>query len=152
MIRAATNHDAPRIRELVFSVLRAYGLQPDPAATDADLQDIEANYHHRGGYFAVLQDESGAVVGSYGLYRLSADVCELRKMYLDPTCRGKGLGKQMLEDALARAKQMGFKRMVLETASVLREAISLYRKYGFVPCRAEHLSSRCDQAFEKELT
>ncbi|OHB80176.1 MAG: hypothetical protein A2Z25_02330 [Planctomycetes bacterium RBG_16_55_9] len=77
--------------------------------------------------------------------------CELRKMYLHKAYRGKGLGRCLLEDALTRAKQLGFKTMVLETASVLKEAISLYKSYGFVEYTPDHLSSRCDQAYSLTL-
>jgi hypothetical protein len=46
---------------------------------------------------------------------------------------------------------MGFKRMILETASALEEAIALYKSYGLVEYRPDHLSSRCDQAYMLEL-
>jgi len=41
--------------------------------------------------------------------------------------------------------------VTLETASVLTEAIGLYRSYGFVEYQPDHLSSRCDQAFVLQL-
>jgi hypothetical protein len=44
------------VAELVFGVLAEYGLEPDPETTDADLQDIEANYLQRGGLFEVIED------------------------------------------------------------------------------------------------
>ena len=55
-IRPATNNDLEAIVKLVFGVLREFGLEPDPSATDADLQDIEANYLQRGGLFEVIED------------------------------------------------------------------------------------------------
>jgi len=72
-------------------------------------------------------------------------------MYLHKAHRGKGLGKFLLEDALSKAEQLGFERMVLETASVLKEAIALYESYGFVQYNPQHMSSRCDQAYILEL-
>ena len=72
-------------------------------------------------------------------------------MYLHRAYRGKGLGRRLLEDALARARQAGFRRITLETASVLKEAIRLYERYGFKPFRPDHLSCRCDQAYVLEL-
>jgi putative acetyltransferase len=99
----------------------------------------------------VLEEADGAIIASYGLYPIDEQTCELRKMYLHSSYRGKGLGKLLLEDALAKAGQIGFKRMTLETASVLKEAISLYKSYGFVEYEPEHLSSRCDQAFVLRL-
>ena len=150
-MRCADNRDCPRIAELVFTALREYSLEPDPESTDADLKDIEWSYFDRGGAFYVLEDRPGSIIGAYGLYRIDEATCELRKMYLRKSFRGMGLGKLLLEDALTRAKQMGFARVTLETASVLMEAISLYRSYGFVEYQPSHLSSRCDQAFQLEL-
>jgi putative acetyltransferase len=79
------------------------------------------------------------------------DTCELRKMYLRRDCRGRGYGKRLLEHALAQARERGFRRITLETASVLKEAIRLYQSYGFVPYTPAHLSPRCDQAYMLEL-
>ena len=61
------------------------------------------------------------------------------------------MGRLLLDDALFNARRMGFKRLTLETASVLVEAIKLYKSYGFVEYEPEHLSARCDQAFALEL-
>jgi putative acetyltransferase len=150
-MRPANNTDCGKVTELVYGVLKEYGLKPDPGATDIDLKDIEQSYLERGGAFYVLEEADGAIIGAYGLYPVDEGTCELRKMYLHRSYRGKGLGKLLMEDALAKAGQIGFKRMTLETASVLREAISLYKSYGFVEYEPEHMSSRCDQAFVLEL-
>lgn len=150
-IRPATNADAEAVRELVFGILRSYGLQPDPGTADRDLEDLEGNYHCAGGYFAVLREAGGTIVGSYGLARVSDTECELRKMYLAAAHRGKGLGKALLEDALREAGRLGYRVVTLETASVLKEAIALYRKYGFEPYVPRHLATRCDQAYRKVL-
>jgi putative acetyltransferase len=150
-LRPATNADGTAVRELVFGVLREYGLKPDPADTDADLNDLEASYPARGGLFDVLETSDGRIVGSVGVYPLGPGVCELRKMYLSPPARGRGQGKRLLDHALAAARAKGFRRVVLETASVLKEAIALYRRYGFKPHQAEHVSSRCDQTYSLDL-
>lgn len=150
-MRPATNADCEQIKNLVFGVLGEYGLKPDPASTDVDIEDIESSYLARGGTFLVLEAKDGSIVGAYGLYPMEDRTCELRKMYLNKTYRGRGLGKTLLDDALTRARQLGFRKIVLETASVLKEAIALYRKYGFVEYTPEHLSSRCDQAYSLEL-
>jgi len=150
-LRLANNKDCEKVTELVFCVLKEYNLKPDPAATDLDIKDIEHSYFEQGGTFYVLEEKNGSIIGAYGLYPVDRQTCELRKMYLHSSYRGKGLGKLLLEDALSKAKQIGFKKMTLETASVLKEAIGLYKSYGFVEYESEHLSSRCDQAFVLEL-
>ena len=150
-LRLANNRDCKDISGLVFGVLKEYGLKPDPATTDADIEDIESSYFKRGGTFLVFEEKDGSIIGAYGLYPMEEQTCELRKMYLHRAYRGGELGKFLLEDALSRAKQLGFKTMVLETASVLKEAIALYKSYGFVEYTPEHLSSRCDQAYSLTL-
>lgn len=150
-LKPATNADSGAVRGLVFTVLQEYGLKPDPGCTDADLDDIEQSYLARGGVFYVLEEQDGSIVGSYGLYPMEPGVCELRKMYLHRAYRGKGLGRRLLEDALSHAKELGFRQVTLETASVLKEAIRLYERSGFKPLKADHLSRRCDQAYVLDL-
>jgi putative acetyltransferase len=149
-IRSATNDDRERVAELVFGVLAEYGLEPDPETTDADLQDIEANYLQRGGLFEVIEDGRN-LVGSVGLYPVTKTTCELRKMYFIPGARGLGLGKYVLERVIARARALGFKQIVLETSSKLIAANRLYNKFGFKPVTSDHLASRADQAYKLDL-
>jgi GNAT superfamily N-acetyltransferase len=151
-LRPAGNEDARAIQRLVFAVLREYGLAPDPDGTDADLRDIELNYSRRGGAFEVLEEHNGRVVGCFGLFPLDARTCELRKMYLARESRGHGLGRRLLESALNKAAELGFRRISLETASVLKEAISLYTRYGFRPYSPDHMSKRCNQAYFLDLS
>ena len=150
-MRLANNKDCDNIADLVYGILREYDLKPDPASTDADIKDIESFYFEQGGTFFVLEGEDGSIIGAYGLCPIDEQTCELRKMYLHKAYRGKGLGKFLLEDALSKAGKLGFGKVTLETASVLKEAISLYKSYGFVEYNPQHLSSRCDQAYRLEL-
>jgi ribosomal protein S18 acetylase RimI-like enzyme len=144
--------DDAAIRGLVEAVLEEYRLRADPVDTDADLQDIKGNYLDRGGAFRVLVDETATVVGCGGLYPLGDGEAEIRKMYFLPGARGKGFGRRLLLELLREAKARGYRRVVLETASQLKEAIALYRSAGFQPYQREHLACRCDQAFALELT
>jgi putative acetyltransferase len=150
-IRAATNEDIEEIKVLVFGVLLEYGWKGDSAATDADLNDIEESYIKPGGIFEVLEDTQGRMLGTVGLYPLSAEVCELRKMYFIPEIRGKGLGRHLFERTIENARKLGFKRIELETARVLKEAQRLYVKNGFKPLIRKEISCRCDQAYYLDL-
>ena len=150
-IRKANNQDCAAIRHLVFGVLAEYGLKPDPDGTDADLKDIQNSYQAAGGCFDVLVDEAGRMVGSVGLFPVAPGVCELRKMYLSRTARGQGQGRRLLEHALAQAAKLGFTRVELETASVLKEAVNLYERHGFRRCAPRHLAARCDSAYYLDL-
>jgi ribosomal protein S18 acetylase RimI-like enzyme len=72
-------------------------------------------------------------------------------MYFVPRVRGLGLGKYVLERAIAQARALGFREIVLETSSKLVAANRLYRKFGFKPMESDHLASRADQAYSLDL-
>lgn len=150
LIRSATNADGPAARDLIFGVLAEYDLLAAHEGVDADLTDIEGNYIRRGGLFDVVM-EGDQLIGTVGLYPREPGVAELRKMYLRKSARGQGLGRQLLERVLARAPQLGVRRIELETSSKLVEAIALYKKYGFAPFDPEHIACRCDQAYYLDL-
>ncbi len=150
MMRSATTNDEPAIRELVFSILESYGLKPSPQDTDADLYDLKGHYGDRGGDFSVMLDRE-QIIGTVAIHNMGNRVCELRKMYLDPGYRRRGLGKQLLEYSLAKARDLGFNRVTLETATALKEAVALYESYGFKRIEPEHLAPRCDIAMALEL-
>lgn len=143
--------DEEAVRGIVFGVLAEYGLSPDNCGTDADLGDIVASYIDRGGVFRVVTDPDGRIVGCGGLYPLSASEAEIRKMYLLPEMRGLGIGRKLLHELVAAARERRFQRVVLETASILKEAESLYRSFGFVETAGEHMSPRADRAYALDL-
>lgn len=148
--RSATNADCPKIQNLFFSVLEEYGLKPDLQYTDRDIADIETNYINRGGLFELLEDENENLLGTVGLYPINAEKVELRKMYFAKDFRGKGFGKKTLARMIETAREKGFKVIYLETASVLKGAVGLYKSFGFQPTCEKH-TSRCDQAFFLQL-
>lgn len=150
-IRSATNADCERVQTLVFGVLREYGLASDPEGTDRDITDIETHYLARGGVFEILEDADGNLLGTCGLFPLDSEAIELRKMYFVKDLRGRGFGKKLLERMIERSRELGFKQIHLETHSVLKEAIGLYRKYGFASVEEEKLTPRCDQTYFLEL-
>lgn len=149
--RAVVPADARAVQALVFGILREHGLEPDPACTDSDLEDPSLSYGGRGGWFAVIESGPGNILGTVGLMPAGPRVFELRKMYLDAAWRGRGLGRFLLEAALDEARSRGATGVVLETATVLREAIRLYERRGFrrLPCRPH--ACRCDLAMELRL-
>lgn len=152
---AAMAADAAAIRGLVRTVLSQMGLRRDADADDDDLKNLAASYLSRGGMFDLALDVDGAVVGCCGVYPLNgrrdSPVCELRKMALLPGWRGQGLGRRLLERALAFARGRGYVRIELDTASSLKEAIALYRSAGFRSLLRPHASTRCDLAFALDL-
>jgi putative acetyltransferase len=152
VIRAATNADCDRVVALVSAVLSEFDLPFDLESKDSDLKDLEESYLGSGGIFEVLEDRDGNLLGTYGLFRLTNETCELRKMYFVAEIRGIGLGRRVLERAVDHALRLGYQSIVLETISVLKDAIRLYTRFGFVPMETEHVSARVDQAYMLDLS
>lgn len=71
-------------------------------------------------------------------------------MYLDVSVRGKGLGAFLLAALEQRAFQLGFTTVFVETASVLKEACTLYEAFGYVPATGLE-TERCDMVLQKSL-
>jgi molybdate transport system substrate-binding protein len=148
-IRPATPADHDAVRAIVANVLREYRIPADPLDADSDLADIDRSYGE-GGMFDVVTGADGRVVGSCGVLRLDASTCELKKMYLLPEGRGAGVGRRLLQRAVAFARGSGYTRMELTTASVLESAIAMYRREGFTPI-TRAMPGRCDQAYALAL-
>ena len=148
--RKSLPEDREEIERVVYSVLKEYGLKAEPQGIDLDLADIEKHYFAPGGYFEVCE-VGGKIVATWGVKPETSTRCELKKMYLLPEFRGQGIGKTMLERAIDKARSLGFTRMELDTASVLKEAIALYLRFGFEQIWTKPLAARCDQAYGLDL-
>lgn len=117
---------ADGFRSLVADTLREFDFEPDPEF-DADLDDPHAAYTAL--WVAV---EGEAVVGSVALRDLGGDAVELKRMYLRPGQRGRGLGRQLLGVALDWARTHGKRVVRLDTSERMLAARRLYEAHGFV--------------------
>ena len=149
-LRSASPADCAAAKELVQEVMQEYGLKAGEHVF-ADLDDLEKSYFSGGGFFGVVHGPEKQIVGTFGLYPLPDGRAEVRKMYLRPQVRGKGLGKYLLENILNQAREKGFRQLELETARVLKEAIGLYTRYGFKPLCRKEISCGCDHAYTLNL-
>jgi len=104
------------------------------------------------GMFVVARLD-GRAVGCGAVRLLSAGDAEVKRMYVEPSVRGRGIGKMVLARLEASAFELGARRLVLETGIHQREAIELYRRNGFAPvdCWGEYAESATSLCFEKQL-
>lgn len=152
MVRSATNQDTDRIVSLVTSILSEFHLQPDFETAEADLIDLEATYFETGGFFKIVENDRGNVLGTFGVYPIGRTCCKLRKMYAIPQMRGLGLGKHMLHRAIDEALTLGFEMMILETMTIMKDAIRLYTRMGFQLIKRQPESPRCELVFALNLS
>jgi putative acetyltransferase len=104
------------------------------------------------GAFLIARLE-GDAVGCGAVRRLDEKTVEVKRMYVDPLVRGRGVAKKILERLEVEARAMGASRLVLETGIFQDEAIGLYRRVGFsvIDCFGEYAGVPTSLCLEKAL-
>lgn len=85
-------------------------------------------------FFAVLNNE---IIGAFAYMKMDEGVFELTKMTLKKSYRGKGFGNQIMAFSIQFAKQHHWKKLVLYSSRKLKNALHLYRKFGYVEVTLE---------------
>ncbi|MDT8414716.1 MAG: GNAT family N-acetyltransferase [Flavobacteriaceae bacterium] len=103
------------------------------AFEDPHLNHLFEEYNKPKAVYFVIEKE-GRILGGAGIKKLDnyeGNVCELQKMYFLPEARGLGLGAQMIQLCLEKAREFGFEQCYLETMPFMEDAQKLYKKFGF---------------------
>ncbi|MGO8874700.1 MAG: GNAT family N-acetyltransferase [Acidimicrobiales bacterium] len=132
-IRAAvTGDDYAAFGTLVREYVASLPFVLDFQDYEGELAGLERVYGPPGGA-ALLAELDGSAVGCVGIMSLQPPAtAELKRMYLQPTARGRGLGRSLAEAALATAARLGYEIVRLDTVAELEAANALYRSMGFV--------------------
>lgn len=115
----------------VRSVLqREYGIVIEDAAEShmlfSDLADLLQPPSQL--YLALVD---GRPMGVAGIKHLDASVAEIKRMYVLPAARGHGVGRQLMERLIEDGYVGGYMLLRLETMHWMKEAVALYRRFGF---------------------
>ncbi len=94
------------------------------------LDDPQGTIIDRGG-FIWIATVGGEAIGSAALMKQNEDVYELAKMGITPAYRGRGISKLLIEECLAKARQLNARKLILFSNHQLERAIGLYEQYGF---------------------
>ena len=118
-------------RELFLEYAKSLGFSLCFQGFDNELAGLPGDYAPPDGRL-LLAECQGQLAGCVALHRLGSDVCEMKRLYLRPQFRGKGLGRALAERIIAEGRQVGYKRMRLDTVEpVMKDALAMYRKLGF---------------------
>ncbi len=143
---AATAEDMEHIRAL-FAEYQEW------LNEDICFRDFDEELRHLPGSYApplgklLLARDGAAVAGGVGMWPLADGRCEMKRLYVRPPWRRRGLGRRLAEASVAAARDAGHSSMALETLDRLQEALALYRSMGFVDdpeTRAGVISLRLD--------
>jgi putative acetyltransferase len=118
-------------RELFLEYAQSLGFSLCFQNFDKELAGLPGDYAPPRGRL-LLAEHQGQLAGCVALHRLESDVCEMKRLYLRPQFRGKGLGRVLADRIIAEAREIGYRRMRLDTVEpVMKDAVAMYRKLGF---------------------
>ena len=130
-------------RELFLEYAQSLGFSLCFQNFDQELAGLPGDYTLPDGRL-LLAEYDGELAACVALHKLESGICEMKRLYLRPSFRGKGLGRVLAERIIAEARQIGYKRMRLDTVEpVMKDAVAMYRKIGFkeiVPYRANPIA------------
>jgi putative acetyltransferase len=118
-------------RELFLEYAESLGFSLCFQNFDQELVGLPGDYAPPDGRLLLAECE-GQLAGCVALHKLDRNVCEMKRLYLRPQFRGKGVGRVLAGRIIAEARQIGYQRMRLDTVEpVMKDAVSMYRKLGF---------------------
>jgi len=80
----------------------------------------------------LLAEYEGQLAGCVALHAWEPGICEMKRLYLRPSFRGKGLGRVLAGAVIAEARSIGYLSMRLDTIEpIMKDAVEMYRKLGF---------------------
>ncbi len=105
------------------------------------------------GRFLIVYDDAGAPVACGAIRRRDAETAEIKRMYVRPTARGRGLSRLVLGELESTARRLGYRALVLETGLRQPEAIALYESedYTVIPNFGFYRESPLSVCYRKEL-
>jgi len=97
---------------------------------DKELENLPAMYSAPAGCL-ILSYENENPFGCVALRKFEEGICEMKRLYVPKTHRSLGIGRELAQRITAKAKDLGYIKMRLDTVETMKEAISLYKSMGF---------------------
>jgi putative acetyltransferase len=135
-VQAESPAQIAQARELFLEYEKSLGFSLSFQNFDQELADLPGEYAPPDGRLLLAECE-GQLAGCAALHKLAckagSEVCEMKRLYLRPQFRGKGLGRALADRIIGEARLIGYGRMRLDTVEpVMKDAVAMYRRIGFV--------------------
>ena len=145
-----SREQAAEVRELFLEYARSLTFDLCFQSFDEELAGLPGDYAPPDGRLLLATFE-GQAAGCVALHKIENDVCEMKRLYVRPQFRGKGLGKALAERIIHEAGEIGYKKLRLDTVEpVMRTAVAMYRALGFQEI-APYRANPIDGALYMEL-
>lgn len=138
---------ADLFREFVFRIKREDGIDVGYQDFAGEMATFPARYER-----LLLARVEGAAAAAVALKRLSADECEMKRLYCRDAFRGLKLGEQLVARLIEEARGRSYRLMRLDTHPSMGPAIRLYESFGFLPSDPHNEpGNACTMFFAKTL-
>ena len=129
--QAETPAEIDQARALFLEYAQSLGFSLCFQNFDQELAGLPGEYAPPDGRL-LLAEYKGQLAGCVALHRLQPGICEMKRLYLRPQFRGKGLGLALANGIIAEARKIGYQRMRLDTVEpFMKDAVTMYRRLGF---------------------
>lgn len=129
-IEEAKEADIPDIRKLFREYADWLGIDLGFQKFDEELSGLPGCYAPPSG-FVLLARKENTSVGCVGIRQRTAEEAELKRLYVQKSYLGQGVGRLLFNAAMEKAQKIGYKSVVLDTLPFMESARSLYKAYGF---------------------
>jgi putative acetyltransferase len=128
---AASPQHIAQARELFLEYAQSLGFSLCFQNFDEELAGLPGDYAPPSGRL-LLAAYGGQLVGCVALHKLGPGICEMKRLYLRPAFRCRGLGRALADRIIAEAREIGYQRMRLDTVEpIMQDAVAMYRSLGF---------------------
>lgn len=130
IVHGESAQDLKRIRVLFKEYADSLGFDLDFQDFQEELAELPGDYALPDGCLLMAQ-ESSQIIGCVALRKIDSITCEMKRLYVRPDFRGKGIGRALSQKVIDEARRIGYKKMRLDTIPTMERANVLYKSFGF---------------------
>ncbi len=130
IVHVESAQDLEHIRTLFKEYADSLGFDLDFQDFQKELTGLPGDYARPGGCLLLAKQDS-QIIGCVALRKIDSKTCEMKRLYVRPHFRGKGIGRVLSQKIIDEARRIGYKKMRLDTIPTMKRANALYRSFGF---------------------